>query len=640
MNKTKIDIPKGILYLGNYPQLESKLPQGKYILNKVMTGCGATTMFLADGVWTVLCSPRRELIHCKANSKMFKGRVHRFGFNGDNPVDDVISRINGMKQYITSILPSPFSKTVLPPKILVTYDSLKYVIQGLVEMGILDKFRFVVDEFQTIFTDAAFRGDIEAEFMENLQYASSVVYLSATPYLEDYLDVLDEFNRLPYVELVWPSESTHRTNIVPELYYNGSATKTIARIISKFRRYGYFEEIIDENGNLHKSTQAVFFVNHVKFIIDTIKKNKLTSSEVNIICSNANDNDRKLEKAGLCVGHAPKEGEPHCTFTFCTKAAFEGVDMYNPDAFTYIFSNVNMEHLALDISLDLAQIMGRQRLDNNVFRYSAKLFFKTLMHYTPEERKAFFANINAKVEETNEAIQDFESCTNPKKRKREARKFRNSQEKEQYQNDYITVVDDKITKEPKFVFNKYVWVNELRSWQVQSEQYLNGTLVMASINKTFTQNQSNSVNFADVFLRGFTGSFENKMKMYAEFLTAHPECKDELQRRVEIPTEIKGYFNTLGIDRLRSLSWKEASIKSYLTSIVQSDQMIKPMVIASFTKDWYSFEEVKVILQSIYDQFTPRKKATATDLTDYLKCVEKKRTVSGKRKRGYEILHC
>ena len=183
-------------------------------------------------------------------------------------------------------------------------------------------------------------------------------------------------------------------------------------------------------------------------------------------------------------------------------------------------------------------------------------------------------------------------------------------------------------------------MNELRAWQVQSEQYLNGTLVMASVNNTFGLNQTTSNNLVNVFLQSFVGSFENKMRMYAEFLTAHPECKDELQRRVEISTEIKGYFNTLGIDRLRSLSWKEASIKSYLTSIVQSDQMIKPMVIASFTKDWYSFEEVKVILQSIYDQFTPRKKATATDLTDYLKCVEKKRTVSGKRKRGYEILHC
>jgi anti-sigma B factor antagonist len=46
-------------------------------------------------------------------------------------------------------------------------------MQGLKEMGLLDQFRFVVDEFQTLFTDAAFRGDVEAEFMENLQYISS-----------------------------------------------------------------------------------------------------------------------------------------------------------------------------------------------------------------------------------------------------------------------------------------------------------------------------------------------------------------------------------------------------------------------------------------------------------------------------------
>ena len=640
MNKIEISIPKGILFLGNYSQLTSKLPHGKYILNKVMTGCGATTMFLADSVWTVLCSPRRELIYCKANSKMFKGKVHLFGYNGDVPIDDVMTKINSMKQYIGSVLPSPFSNAVMPPKILVTYDSLKHVIQGLNEMGLLDKFRFVVDEFQTIFTDAAFRGDIEAEFMENLQYAPTVVYLSATPYLIDYLDQLDEFNQLPYVELNWPPESTHKTYITPEPYYNGSPSRTIDRIINKFKHDGYFEEVMDSNGVLHRSTQAVFFVNEVKFIISTIKKNKLLPSEVNVICANNNDNDKKLNKIGICVGHAPKEGEPHCTYTFCTKAAFEGVDFYSPDAFTYIFSNANIERLAVDISLDLAQIMGRQRLPSNVFRYSAKFYYTTLIRYTEADKKAFFDKIMAKVEETNDAIQDYEA-SNSRKKRRDARKYRNSQEKEKYENDYITVVDDKVTKEPKFVFNKYVWVNELRAWQVQSEQYLNGTLVMASVNNTFGLNQTTSNNLVNVFLQSFVGSFENKMRMYAEFLTAHPECKDELQRRIEIPSEIKGYFNALGIDRLRALSWKEASIKSFLASQAQTSSIVKTIVVATFTKDWYSLSETKLLLQGIYNQLNLKKQATATDLEEYIECEEKKRTsaVSGKRERGYQLLH-
>ena len=45
MNKTIITIPNGIYYLGDYPQLLNILPMsGNYIINKVITGCGATTM--------------------------------------------------------------------------------------------------------------------------------------------------------------------------------------------------------------------------------------------------------------------------------------------------------------------------------------------------------------------------------------------------------------------------------------------------------------------------------------------------------------------------------------------------------------------------------------------------------------------
>ena len=48
MNKQTISIPEGIFYLTDVPSLSGKLPDCSYILNKVMTGCGATTFFLLD----------------------------------------------------------------------------------------------------------------------------------------------------------------------------------------------------------------------------------------------------------------------------------------------------------------------------------------------------------------------------------------------------------------------------------------------------------------------------------------------------------------------------------------------------------------------------------------------------------------
>ena len=628
MNKQIISIPEGVFYLTGDPSLSSKLPGCSYILNKVMTGCGATTFFLLDNKATVLSVPRRELAFCKANSSLFNGKVHLFGSSSYETKKDtsmVIDKINDMKSYINTCTQMP--------KIIVTYDSTKHVIQGLKELGCLQCFRFVVDEFQTIFTDAAFRGDVEVEFMENLNNTGSqVVFLSATPYLEDYLDELDEFKNLPYLELEWPKSSTRMTHIKSQKYDNGSPNTTIDNIINQYKTQGYFEETMDVNGNIRRSTQAVFFVNQVNFIINTIKRNGLLPNEVNIICSCANDNDKKLKEVGLKLGHAPKEGEQHCTYTFVTKAAYEGVDFYSPCAYTYIFSDINMKNLAIDISLDIAQIMGRQRLEQNIFKYSATFFYKTTIGYTDVEEMTFKNKVKQKEEVTLYAVKYFETCQDDIKRNLDARKYRNSQKRERYAEDYISVVDDKTTNQPKIVFNKYVMINEIRAWRVQQEQYLNGTLVMGSINDTFQSANSDKVT---QFLRGFKGTFEEKMKYYAEFLESYPECKSDLQGVVSIPITIKTYYNALGIDRLRNLSWKETAIKA----AIKSPDIIEDRVEQTFTESWYSNEDIKRMLQDIYDDCCPGLTAKATDLRKYMECREKKETIDGKRVNGYKIAH-
>lgn len=635
MEKKTISIPEGVYYLGDYPGLVAQLPQGRYILNKVMTGCGATTMFLGDNVPTVLCSPRRELIRCKAESSDFKGLVHAFGANSA----DVMCRINDMKQYVTNHAPTPYN-IVPPPKILVTYDSAKHVMQGLKEMGLPNQFRFVVDEFQTLFTDAAFRGDVEAEFMENLQYIPNVVYLSATPYIEKYLDYLDEFNALPYVELVWPDSSKHVTTIHKERYHNGSQAQTIADIINKYKSRGCFEESMDPYGNVQYATEAVFFVNDISFILSTVKKNGLTPKDTNIICADNDENKARLKKEGFSIGHAPAKDMQHPTYTFVTKASFEGTDFYSPCAYTYIFSNVKQETLGVDISLDLPQIMGRQRLDTNPFRYSATLFFRTTMSFSPEEEQRYMNKIKTKEDQTKYIVNDFANCKDERMKEYNARKYRNSQKAEKYQYDYVSVVDDKSKNDPKVVFNKYVMLNEIRAWEVQRSQYVDDTYVMGAVDDAFRLSTPATQELVRQFLSDFNGPFEKKMKMYAEFLEAHPECKYELQGCVVIPNSIKNYYIVLGYNRLKSLSWKEINIQVELNMVSGTIDDMGEVILKTFTQEWYSLSEAKQMLQSIYDQYSPGKTAKATDLKKYLKCKMSKRvsSVSGIRENGYLIL--
>ena len=645
MEKIFINVPEGIFFLNDYEELNRLLPTSSFVFNKVMTGCGATTMFLDDEVPTVLCSPRRELIHCKANSDRYCGKVHLFGSSisetsrkQDGNV--VLEKMRNLKEYVSETI--PYTSTFRPlnaitPKILVTYDSTKHVIQCLNEMGLLNRFRFVVDEFQTIFTDAAFRGDVEAEFMENIKNVSQVIYLSATPYIEEYLDLLPEFQGLPYVELNWPESSTHSIYVKAEWYYNGSPANTIDRIIKNYQDKGFFEEAMDSSGNIIRATEAVFFVNHVSFIIHAIKRNNLSQQEVNIVCSTANDNESRLKKEGLRIGHVPKKGSQGYTYTFVTKAAFEGVDFYSTCAYTYVFSNINMDNLAIDISLDLAQILGRQRLQENPFQYSATFYYKTKIEYTAEDHQRFFDMISQKKNETEDAIHDFNQCANVNKRNRDARKYRNSQKVEKYKNDYISVVDDKVTGEPRLVFNNYVMLNELRAWQVQSVQYLNGIRVMNSIGNIGSVVGSDEE--ITSFLQMYQGTFEQRMKLYAEFLDAHPYCKNQLQERVDIPMNIKVYYDRLGTAILRAASWKESDILRIMNQIGQNTEGLRQDIDRAFQVGiWYSRKEIKSMLKKIYDEHQMEKVAKASDLSNYLICKEQRGTDNGKREHGYYIL--
>lgn len=633
MNKLQpIRIPPGIIHLSDWPDILNHFPNQTFVFNKVMTGCGATTLFLRDPVPTVLCSPRKELIHCKANDPDFVGKVHQFGSTGD----DVLEKINAVKNYYNSLLPTPFSRPSYSPKILVTYDSTKHVIQALRELGVLDQFRFVVDEFQTLMTDAAFRGDTEAEFMENLRLASCIVFLSATPYLEDYLDMLDEFRGLPYLELSWPESSVHPIDVAIQQYVNGSPTQTVADIVNRYRTCGYFEEMMDNYGNPVRATEAIFFVNDVKFIAGTVKKNKLAPSDVNIICSDRPENHNTLKKAGLTVGHAPKEGTPHPTYTFVTKAAYEGTDFYHTNGYTYIFSDIRRENLAIDISLDVPQILGRQRLDANPFRYSATFFCKTIPDFSDSEKKEYMDEVKDRIAETENLLEDFDSITDAGRRNRMARLYRNNQKVEKYKKDYTSVVDDKYTNEVHVVFNKYVMVNELRAWDVQMHQYQDISYVMASMNDAFSATATSTFREVKSFVSTFSGSFEQKMKMYAEFLDAHPKCKEELQKSVVIPNNIKEYYNRLGSSELRSLSWKEANIIRALNGPCYSEDDLLNAIRSEFTEHWYSDSDIKNKLQEIYDRFNVGRTAKAKDIESYLNWRPRKKSISGTRENGHE----
>ena len=97
-------------------------------------------------------------------------------------------------------------KNIISNNSFIFYFSIKITVNKNFNYEItsrINNFQIVVDEFQSIFSDASFKASTELSFVDYLQNVPNVCYLSATPVLDKYLEQLDEFKNLPYYELVW-----------------------------------------------------------------------------------------------------------------------------------------------------------------------------------------------------------------------------------------------------------------------------------------------------------------------------------------------------------------------------------------------------------------------------------------------------
>ena len=642
MVKQIIRVP-GKEHLSEYlDYIQSHFPTGSFVLNKKLTGCGATTMVLKNSWPIILCSPRSELNHCKANAPEFIGRVHEF-----RPCDDrntsVFELQERMMEYIRKTdLGNPFNGYA--PKIIVTYDSFKHVVQRLAEEGILDQFHIVVDEFQTLFTDAAFKGDVEMEFLYNLGFTDQVMYLSATPFMENYLYQLPQFANLPYVELEWPKEAYHTANIQKKPYYRQSIRRTAARIINRFKIEHYFEKKMLHGRELD-ATEAVFFLNDIGQIIAIIKDNDLTPENTNIICARTEENAVRLSRItdadgnrlGFTIGHAPQYGQQHKPYTFVTRTSFEGVDFYSPCAYTYIFSDINLQHLGIDIWIDVPQIMGRQRREDNPFRMDATFFYKVLASSTTMSDAEFQSNVTAKIAVTNEWIDTYNNSS-AQLQNNMANKLRKAQKIDQCADDYVVVIDDKVSGARVVGFNELAMYNEIRAWDIRNSQYLDDCQVMTFVDDTTKTIADDPV--VRAFLQNYGGTFEQCIKKYCDTIDAHPDCKEKLEYLPQIPIEIKNYYNVLGPEKIRSNSYIEARLKRLVNTSNKQETLKDATMDAFIPGSFYPLKQVKAILADIYRMLEIEKTAKASDLQnmEWLNVQPAQMRIDGRKENGYKIL--
>ena len=646
MQYQEINVPVQYRYLSQWQDLLNILPQqGKIILNKVNTGCGGTTLFLQSPYPTILVSPRSNVLYSKA--AQFPN-AHLFRTKTDTSTSPIVLK-ERLRDYINYCMggTSPWNTEPTIPKILVTIDSYPYVAEQLAFMGILDRFTVLVDEFQCLMSDSKFKGRVELEFLHNLRGVNSVCYMSATPIVEDYLNHFPDFADVAgYYKLVWHPSVLETPNLDMRPYKPKQSSKGICKgIIQDFRNNGYFAQKVI-NGAVVSSTEVVIFLNDVRTIVQIIEENQLQPDEVNVLCSPSNKHVKDLKRLGVHIGELSTDScnPVNRTFTFATRASFEGVDFYSNSAFTYIFCDGVLDWNKNDLIIDVPQILGRQRLEQP-FRKDAILYYRA---NSRTNSAAIIDRIKAKEEATQRWIDKFYASDDQTKMMLKDGITKRS-DKTRYQDDYVEFVDD---MQGGFVLreNYLVKSTELRDWQLSNYVYnspmnIIKTIVdQTGINATSCHGYTTMTGVAalDKFKQEFfkATTFPEKMRIYTDMREQHPEHTNDLYQNVFIERLFHQAYDMLGGDKIRALRYREKDITEAVSSVMLHQIVSEECRLVFAVGSNYQMADVKVMLQDIYNKAGINVTAKASDLPQFIPSAVKRQLTNptnGKRELYFEI---
>ena len=668
MNKQVINVPQGIRYISEWKNFG--LFDFPHILDKKIPGCGFTEWAITNNEDLVLCSPRKILLKNKYDQH--KGDVFLVVNEYEKVIDsgrDLASKKPSMpkdqvfdeeakKEYfkklthdlLTYIKDRHYWKK--PAKILVTYDSFKLIYDILHFDLSLQNYRVVVDEFQSIFTDSRFKPDTELTFMSYLKKLKRVCFVSATPMMEDYLDKLDDFKWLQYYELDWEALQPGRV-MKPKLkiLQSKSVFPSAKKVIDPYKS-GNFEKSWRKVGDKIvevESKEAVIYVNSVNNILSIIKQADLKPEEVNILCANTEENRKKIRRKlgkGYGIGSVPLRDEPRKMFTFCTRTVYLGADFYSDNARSFIISDANIETLAVDISLDLPQILGRQRLEENPWKNEATFYYKPLAGSKKLTKEDFDKRIAWKLKLTNDVLISYQN-TPVENRDGLVGKCNSSVKLENYKDDYVAV--DRIynpnTMEYNLVpvQNNLVLIAEERAYDIQQIDYADRFTVFNSINSIISGEKLNEE------IENFMLTYESLPRLYdkLKYLCEYKPQSSEFSRSIVnhiTEKHFREYYEILGLERCKSLGYNITKLNKELGVVSFDRSILDGLIYGGFqVGNRYSLIQVKSKLKSIYENSGYERVPKATDLEEWFetKKVQINTRLSDgsyKRENGFEII--
>lgn len=674
MDKYTVNVPKGVRYLGNWPEFNFSNFQNQHvIINKQITGCGFTEYALRCDFPIVLCSPRKMLMENKKKQhgdRIFLVKNIELDFISSNveydpqekstnrPLNLGVEIQKSLEEYklqensiyirIKNELYN-YLQTLplgLSPKIIVTYDSTYIIKKILEEWNLLDKYYFVVDEFQAILDDSRFKAGTELEFMNILQRIPSVLFVSATPMLDKYLEMLDEFKNLDYYQLDWEFLDPTRVQR-PELKIRSikSIIGAMRAVIQSYLDSKFEKVVVERQGQLVEveSKECVIYVNSVNHIIRIIRDMRLTPDQVNILCSDTPENRKRLDKKlgkDYKIGSIPLKGEPHKMFTLCTRTVYLGADFYSECARSFIFSDSNSDCLSIDISMDLPQILGRQRLEENPWHNSAEFYYRVTCDYKKMTKESFDRIISNKVEETKNLLNLWSKGTEAEQQSFSSR-YQGFALIYKYKKDYISV-NKESTGKLQPCFNNLVYVNDIRTFDIQQIDYADRFTVISNIDSKFGGLGLEENKYLKFFEKYKTlDTYVKRIKAICDFLIEFPEAEEVILGNLSETDIIRQQLIAIGPHKIKGWGYNFTKINTAMGITIFDQSILEREIYSKFNiGDRLTKAEIKNTLRVIYDEVGYKKTPKANDLENWfkVKLIQITNNETSKRDAGFEII--
>ena len=181
---------------------------------------------------------------------------------------------------------------------------------------------------------------------------------------------------------------------------------------------------------------------------------------------------------------------------------------------------------------------------------------------------------------------------------------------------------------------------EIRDWQLAKFVYSHPLYLIKTLDRSISNHYASRAD--DSFWKEFSeaSGFSAKMKLYARYRENHPEAIEDLHENPFIEIKYHSYYETLGLNRLEALRYREKDINNAFKDEREKSRISAEVKGRFIVGQEYRLPVVKETLRNIYRRLNIQKKAKAKDLKRYIGIKEKQLTTpgSGKREKYYIII--